>query len=72
MFARMAHLTFCYLVCSHSKQHKVENSHGRHVTKDGESQVLDLFSRRIVGWLMGKNTDRHFVLRALMMAVWKR
>ena len=72
MFARIAHLTFCHLLCSHSKQHKVENSHRRDGTKDGESQVLDLFSRRIVGWLMGKNTDRHFVLRALMMAVWKR
>ena len=34
--------------------------------------VLDLFSRRIVGWSMDKNFDRHLVIRALMMAVWKR
>ncbi len=34
--------------------------------------VLDLFSRRIVGWSMDKNMDRHLVIRALMMAVWKR
>jgi len=34
--------------------------------------VLDLFSRRIVGWSMDKNIDRHSVIRALMMAVWQR
>lgn len=34
--------------------------------------VLDLFSRRIVGWSMDKNIDRHLVISALMMAVWKR
>ena len=34
--------------------------------------VLDLFSRRIVGWSMDRNIDRHLVIRALMMAVWKR
>lgn len=34
--------------------------------------VLDLFSRRIVGWSMNKNIDRHLVIRALMMAVWQR
>ena len=34
--------------------------------------VLDLFSRRIIGWLMDKNIDRHLVIRALMMAVWQR
>ena len=34
--------------------------------------VLDLFSRRIVGWSTDKNMDRHLVIRALMMAVWKR
>ena len=33
--------------------------------------VVDLFSRRIVGWLMDKNMDRHLVIRALMMDVWK-
>ncbi|MDA1291990.1 MAG: DDE-type integrase/transposase/recombinase, partial [Proteobacteria bacterium] len=34
--------------------------------------VLDLFSRRIVGWSMDKNIDRHLLIRALMIAVWKR
>jgi len=34
--------------------------------------VLDLFSRRIVGWSMDKSIDRHLVLNALLMAVWKR
>ncbi len=34
--------------------------------------VLDLFSRRIVGWSMDKTIDRHLVIRALMMAVWQR
>lgn len=34
--------------------------------------VLDLFSRRIVGWSMDKTMDRHLVIRALMMAVWQR
>ena len=34
--------------------------------------VLDLFSRRIVGWSMDKSMDRHLVIQALLMAVWKR
>jgi putative transposase len=34
--------------------------------------VLDLFSRRIVGWSMDKDMDRNLVIRALMMVVWKR
>jgi len=34
--------------------------------------VLDLFSRRIVGWSMDKTMDRHLVIKALLMAVWKR
>jgi putative transposase len=34
--------------------------------------VLDLFSRRVVGWAMDKNIDRNLVIRALMIAVWKR
>lgn len=34
--------------------------------------VLDLFSRRIVGWSMDKTMDRHLVINALMMAVWQR
>ena len=33
--------------------------------------VLDLFSRRIVGWAMDKNIDRHLVINALLMAVWR-
>lgn len=34
--------------------------------------VLDLFSRRIVGWSMDKSMDRHLVINALLMAVWQR
>lgn len=34
--------------------------------------VLDLFSRRIVGWSMDKTMDRHLVINALLMAVWQR
>lgn len=34
--------------------------------------VLDLFSRRVVGWSMDKNIDRHLVINALLMAVWAR
>lgn len=34
--------------------------------------VLDLFSRRIVGWPMGKNIDRHLVIDAPLMASAKR
>ncbi len=34
--------------------------------------VLDLFSRRIVGWSMDKNIDRHLVINALLMAIWRR
>jgi putative transposase len=34
--------------------------------------ALDLFSRRIVGWSMDKKIDRDLVIRALMMAGWKR
>ena len=34
--------------------------------------VLDLFSRRIIGWSMDKNIDRHLVINALLMAVWTR
>jgi len=36
------------------------------------AMVLDLFSRRIVGWSMDKTMERHLVIRALMMAVWQR
>lgn len=34
--------------------------------------VLDLFSRRVVGWSMDKTMDRHLVINALLMAVWQR
>ena len=33
--------------------------------------VMDLFSRRIVGWSMDKNMDKHLVIRALLMAVYQ-
>jgi len=36
------------------------------------AMVLDLFSRRIVGWSMDKNIDRHLVINALLMAVCAR
>jgi putative transposase len=34
--------------------------------------VLDLFSRRAVGWSMSAQMTAQFVLDALMMAVWRR
>lgn len=34
--------------------------------------VLDLFSRRVVGWSMSPQMTAQFVLDALMMAVWRR
>jgi putative transposase len=34
--------------------------------------VLDLFSRRVIGWAMDKNVDRHLVINALLMAVVRR
>jgi len=34
--------------------------------------VMDLFSRRIIGWAMGKHIDRHLVINALLMAIWQR
>jgi len=34
--------------------------------------VLDLFSRRIVGWSMDKNMDRHLVMDAILMAKLRR
>lgn len=34
--------------------------------------VLDLFSRRVIGWSMDKNIDRHLVINALLMAIWAR
>lgn len=34
--------------------------------------VIDLFSRRVVGWSMDKNMDKHLVISALLMAVYQR
>lgn len=34
--------------------------------------VLDLYSRRVVGWAMGSSMATELVLDALMMAVWRR
>jgi putative transposase len=34
--------------------------------------VIDLFSRRVVGWSMDKNMDKHLVVQALLMAVYQR
>ena len=34
--------------------------------------VIDLFSRRVVGWSMDNNMDKHLVIRALLMAVYQR
>lgn len=34
--------------------------------------VLDLFSRRFIGWSMGLRMDRELALNALLMAVWRR
>ena len=34
--------------------------------------VVDLFSRRVIGWSMDKNIDRHLIIKALMAAILKR
>ena len=34
--------------------------------------VIDLYSRRVVGWAMGSSMATELVLDALMMAVWRR
>lgn len=34
--------------------------------------VIDLFSRRVVGWAMDKHMTRHLVQNALSMAYWRR
>ena len=34
--------------------------------------VLDLFSRRVIGWSMQSTITRDLVLNALLMAVWRR
>lgn len=36
------------------------------------AMVLDLFSRKVIGWAMGKNIDRYLVINALLMAVIRR
>jgi len=34
--------------------------------------VMDLFSRRIIGWAMGGRMTKELLLDALLMAVWRR
>ena len=34
--------------------------------------VLDLFSRKVVGWSMSSEMTAQLVLDALMMAIWRR
>ena len=34
--------------------------------------VIDLFSRRVVGWSMAAHMKAHLVNDALLMAIWKR
>ena len=34
--------------------------------------VLDLYSKRVMGWSMHHRQDRHMVVRAVQMAVWQR
>lgn len=34
--------------------------------------VIDLFNREVVGWSMGHKIDRHLVISATRMAVWRR
>ena len=36
------------------------------------AEVLDLYSRAVVGWSMGPRMQTCLVLDALMMAVWRR
>lgn len=33
--------------------------------------IIDLFNRGVVGWSMGKKIDRHLVINATRMAVWR-
>lgn len=34
--------------------------------------IIDLFNREVVGWAMGKKIDRHLVINATRMAVWRQ
>ncbi len=34
--------------------------------------VIDLFNREVVGWAMGDKIDRHLIIKATRMAVWKQ
>jgi len=34
--------------------------------------VLDLFTRRVIGWSMGRSLGRELVLQAVLMALWQR
>ena len=47
----------------------------QHMTGEGWlylATVLDVFSRRVVGWAMGARAEAELVLSALNMAVWNR
>ena len=34
--------------------------------------IIDLYSRRVIGWSMSKRINRHLVCNALLMALWRR
>lgn len=34
--------------------------------------VIDLFSRRVVGWSMDKNIDKALVINTMLMAIYQR
>ena len=36
------------------------------------SVVIDLFSRRVIGWSMDSQMNKELVIQALLMAIWKR
>ncbi|WP_158589169.1 DDE-type integrase/transposase/recombinase [Alginatibacterium sediminis] len=36
------------------------------------AKVIDLFSRRVVGWAMDRTMDKHLTIRTLMKAVYRR
>jgi transposase InsO family protein len=39
---------------------------------EGADQLLDLFSRQLVGWSMSSRIDRELAMNVLLMAVWRR
>jgi putative transposase len=51
--------------------------HGHHLYPDREgfaylAVVIDLYSRRVIGWAMQSRQTTDVVLQALLMAVWRR